>query len=154
MALLYRSLVFADSPLTLTAANLDVINSNQNALIIDANITLGTIVINLPSITSLLYGAGARLNGAGALTTGAGIGAGGFSFYINGNIVAQDVAGANQITFNPYRVNTAAEVDLDVICGLTNAIVGGVGHDVGTCFQLFITGRHSWCILQCVAHGS
>lgn len=155
MGLLYKSVVFADSPLSLTALTLDAINQNQNSLVLDVNTTLGAIVINLPSITSLMFGNGATLNGSGALVGGLNnVGAGGLSFYINGNIVGQDVAGANGITVNAYRVNTASQVDLDVICGQNSATIGGVGHDVGTCFQIFITGRHSWCVLQCVNHGS
>jgi len=156
MALLYKSIAFADSPLTLTASSVDSLNQNQNSLILDVDITLGSIVINLPSITSLMFGTGSTLNGSGTLVGGGTFtGGGGMSFYINGNILAQDVGGANDITFNAYQVNDpSAEVDVDLICGGASALVGGVGHDVGTCFQVFITGRHSWCVLQCVNHGS
>jgi len=136
MALMYRSVVFADSPFNPTATEGDWINTNQNSLVLDLNTTDGAIVINLPSIDSLLYGTNA--------------GKGGFTFFIKGNIVAQDVAGANDVTINAYN----SQGNTDLICGAASASVGGVGHDVGTCFHLFIAGLHSWCIHQCANHGS
>lgn len=143
MSLLYKSISFADSPLSLTASGVDAINQNQNALVLDINASGGAIVINLPSITSLMFGSGASLSGAGALRNGAFVGGGAMSFYINGN----RTAGANPITINAYNVNTPSEVDQDNICGQASATIGLL---VGTCFHLFISGRHSWCILQCV----
>jgi hypothetical protein len=143
MGLMYKSVSFADSPLNLTSTGLDAINANQNSLILDINATGGAIVINLPSITSLVFGNGSRLNASGTLIGGGTFsGGGGMSFYINGT----RIAGLAPITFNAYNVNTLLEVDQDIICGQASF---GVPAVLNACFTLFISGRHSWCAMSC-----
>ncbi len=74
MSLLFKRVTSADSPLNLLASNLDAINRNQNALVLDLDISGGSIVINLPTIESLILGE--NNDGAGAMT-----------FYISGTIL-------------------------------------------------------------------
>jgi hypothetical protein len=151
MGLLYKRISHVDSPLTLTGANLDDLNSNQNSLVLDVDLSAGEVVMNLPSLTELIFGAGSTLNGSGGLIGGGGFdGGGGMSFYINGNIVAGH---GSSFTVNAYQVSSPSELDVDTICGQSTFVIPA-GHEIGTCFQIFITGRHSWCALTCVNHGS
>ena len=71
---LYKSISFADSPLVLSPSNLDALNANQNSLVLDCDLSTGSIVLNLPTIESLIVGE----NGNGA---------GGMTFYIKGTIL-------------------------------------------------------------------
>lgn len=73
MPLMYKKLKATDSPVNLSSTNIDAINANQNSLVLDFDISGGSINVNLPSIQSLLFGIN---SGAGAMT-----------FYIKGTIL-------------------------------------------------------------------
>jgi hypothetical protein len=137
----YKKITTLDSPLNLTATLLDALNINQNSLVLDIDAT-GAVTINLPSITSMLFGQGATLDALGVPKNQTGVGAGAFSFYINGT----RIAGVAAITINTYSVSNSTEVDMDNICGAVSASVPAL---VGSCFQLSISGRHSWCLFSC-----
>jgi hypothetical protein len=153
--MLYKNVTVLTNPLNLTATLLDALNINQNSLVLDIDTTAkttattppvvvpaGAINIYLPSITSLMFGQGCTLNSLGVPINQTAVGAGAFSFYINGN----RKAGSDAITLYAYSVSNSEEVDQDVICGAATAVVPVT---VGSCFQAFITGRHSWCMLAC-----
>jgi hypothetical protein len=120
--LLYKRIAFADSPFNPTATQGEWINANQNSLSLDCDTTAGDIIVNLPTINSLIYGTN---NGAGGL-----------SFYIKGNIVA----GANNLTF--------AAGSGDSICGVSSTSIGV--NRTGSCFHLFVAGRNIWGFLSCI----
>lgn len=131
MSLLYKSIAFADSPFVLTSAGLDDLNNNQNSLILDVDTSGGNVEIQLPSITSLLFG-GSNGN--------ANCGAGAFTFYMNVNI---SVAG-NGVTFTPF----SGVGDQDFICGSSTG-ERAPAPPQGGCFKLFIAGRHQWGLFFC-----
>jgi hypothetical protein len=124
----YKSLIFADSPVTLGASGSDSdnLNWNQNSLVIDFNTTGGVIVLNLPTISSLLF------------ATNQNSGAGAMSFYIKGFN-----NGINEVSIVPAQG--------DDVCGVSSASVGGRGYTA--CFHLFISGINRWGLLSCTHSG-
>jgi hypothetical protein len=128
--MLYKTITPADSPVNLTATAIDAINSNQNSLVLDVSVHLGSVVINLPSINSLL-------NNSDSGTTNA-VGAGGFSFFIKGNIYANAPS--------PTALQFVA-ANGDDICGAPSQATG----TAGTCFHIFIAGLNRWGMLVCAA---
>ena len=128
MGLMYKKVVFADSPLTLTAPIIDGGNSNQNSLVMDFDLTGGSVILNLPSINDLLF----------QVNSGEGSGAGAMSFYVKGNIIANAP---------PHLIAIVPAVG-DTVCGSTR---GGAVQGVGSCFHLFIAGRTAWGLILCSA---
>lgn len=74
----YKRVSSVNSPLNLTASSLDALNVSQNGLALDIDLSTGNVVINLPSITSLLFGGSNGNPNSGA---------GGFTFYIRGTVL-------------------------------------------------------------------
>lgn len=126
MPLLYKRISAVDSPFSPTASTLDDLNNNQNSLVLDVDLSGGSVTLNLPSISSLLTG------GSNGNTSS---GAGAFTFYIKGNIVAN-------VAINTLNIVPA---NGDTICGASGQLVGGVG----TCFHAFIAGRNIWGFFFC-----
>lgn len=128
--MLYKKLTFADSPFTFTSAILSAINANQNSLVMDFDTTGGNIIVNLPSINSLLFASNTNAS------TVSGVGGGGMSFFMRANILT----GGHNVT--------VVAASGDDVCGVASASIGLNRN--GSCFHVFIAGLHRWAFLSCI----
>lgn len=132
MAQLYQlvTAVAAGTTVDLRTVSLDATNANQNARIIDFDLTAGNATVSLPSLTSMFFGTN---------SSGGGMGAGSTTFYLNGTITAG--AFPRTLTLSAYTT----EGDTDTICGDATVTLNGVS----TGFHLYIAGRHMWGLHVC-----
>lgn len=133
MAQMYQlvTAVLAGSTVDLRTTGLDATNANQNARIIDFDLTAGNATVLLPFLTNVFFGTNTA--------PGGGIGAGATTFYLNGTITA----GAFPRTLTLSAAQT--EGDVDTICGDATVTLNGVD----TSFHLYIAGRHTWGLHVC-----
>jgi len=91
-------------------------------LVVDFDLTLGSITVNLPALSDFFGGASA-----------------GVGFMLHGTITANDVR--NGVIF----VAHTGEDEVNTICGDVSKAVSGIG----TAWKIWIAGRLNWGLVFC-----